>query len=583
MLYRERGALVNKYVVPKTFALVAGILFVALLLMPAWKVQPAGAQAVPAAQSEAQAACGVSYSHWAAEPALPTGRNNAMGVAINDKLYVLGGYNSNFSVAADLYRLDTSNPASGWQSMTPMPLRVIGAQAVSLGGKIYVTGGYSGTNPVASVQVYEPGANTWSSAAPLPVALGGMAATAYNGKIYIFGGAGADDQPTNAVYEYDPATGISTPKNPMPAPVYNAAAAVLNNRIYVVGGSSYSYANFVYNPATDQWLGIAPSPRTTTDKTGLLSLGGELWALGGSYSGQEAPGVTVQIYSPLSNTWRYGPAFLSQRTWTSAATVIGNTAYVAGGFAQDRTASAAVEAISYSGVPCSLTCPIAYPDVPLGSPFYAFVQCLSCRSILSGYSNGNFGPGDLIKRGQLSKVVANAAGYSDDPGAQRFQDVPPGGTFYPFVNRLASRGMITGYACGGPGEPCGAGNLPYYRPNSNASRGQITKIVVLASPLATLPYDSPSGAGAAEGKAEPDSIPPPPPPFFADVPLGSPFYDTVQKLARFNVVGGYACGGAGEPCSQAGGKPYFRPGSNATRGQIAKIVSNAFYPACDAP
>jgi hypothetical protein len=55
-----------------------------------------------------------------------------------------------------------------------------------------------------------------------------------------------------------------------------------------------------------------------------------------------------------------------------------------------------------------------------------------------------------------------------------FQDVPLGSTFQVFIRGLASRGYINGYVCGGPGVPCVPPvNLPYFRPNNNATRGQI--------------------------------------------------------------------------------------------------------------
>ena len=50
-----------------------------------------------------------------------------------------------------------------------------------------------------------------------------------------------------------------------------------------------------------------------------------------------------------------------------------------------------------------------------------------------------------------------------------------------FCRTLANRSIVSGYTCGGVGEPCiGPGNLPYYRPNTNVSRGQISKISYLA-------------------------------------------------------------------------------------------------------
>ena len=87
-----------------------------------------------------------------------------------------------------------------------------------------------------------------------------------------------------------------------------------------------------------------------------------------------------------------------------------------------------------------------------------------------------FRPNSNATRGQISKIVSNAAGFIDPPGAQLFEDVLPGSTFYDFIQRLASRGIINGYPCGGAGEPCGPTNLPYFRPNDNATRGQMSKI-----------------------------------------------------------------------------------------------------------
>jgi hypothetical protein len=116
--------------------------------------------------------------------------------------------------------------------------------------------------------------------------------------------------------------------------------------------------------------------------------------------------------------------------------------------------------------------------VPEGSTFYDFVRCLACRQIITGYPDGTFRPNNPVTRGQLSKIVSNSAGFTEPPGGQIFQDVAPGSPFYEWVNRLANRGHITGYPCGGVGEPCvPPQNLPYFRPNANVTRGQSSKIV----------------------------------------------------------------------------------------------------------
>jgi S-layer homology domain len=217
-------------------------------------------------------------------------------------------------------------------------------------------------------------------------------------------------------------------------------------------------------------------------------------------------------------------------------------------------------------------CGLQFEDVPAGNTFYPFVRCLACRGIINGYPCGGVGepcdpgnnpyfrPNNNVTRGQIAKIVSNAAGFNEPVSGQTFEDVLPGSTFYDFVERLVSRQIMSGYACGGPGEPCGPENRPYFRPNSNASRGQLAKIVSNAAGF----HEPVSGQT------------------FEDVLPGSTFYDFVGRLVSRSVMSGYPCGGPGEPCGPEN-RPYFRPGNLVTRGQTSKIVGNTFFPECDTP
>ncbi|HYP19128.1 MAG TPA: S-layer homology domain-containing protein, partial [Chloroflexia bacterium] len=130
-----------------------------------------------------------------------------------------------------------------------------------------------------------------------------------------------------------------------------------------------------------------------------------------------------------------------------------------------------------------------FEDVAPGSAFWAYIERLTSRGIMSGYNCGGnaepcgqgdrsyFRPGANATRGQLAKIVANAAGFSDTHSNQMFTDVPASAPFFTWIERLAARGYISGYPCGGPGEPCDAANTPYFRANDNVTRGQASKIV----------------------------------------------------------------------------------------------------------
>ena len=208
-----------------------------------------------------------------------------------------------------------------------------------------------------------------------------------------------------------------------------------------------------------------------------------------------------------------------------------------------------------------------FADQPAADPFAPFVQRLACRALISGYTCGGpdepclpppnlpyFRTGLSVTRGQLVKLVAGAAGWTLPPAgaAYTFADVPPGHPFAPYVEAAAAQGVISGYACGGPGEGCDPQGRPYFRPFAGITRGQIAKVLGLAA-------------------GYPPALPAVP--TFADVPGADPFYGYVEAVAAHGIVSGYSCGGPGEPCD-AQQRPYYRPTAATTRGQAAKIVAN---------
>ncbi|HYP39497.1 MAG TPA: hypothetical protein VEX13_03985 [Chloroflexia bacterium] len=318
-------------------------------------------------------------------------------------------------------------------------------------------------------------------------------------------------------------------------------------------------------------LSTARSDGSTTTITGTLNS-----TAGATY--------TIRFFSSTScdpSGYGEGKTFLGSATVTTGSNCnasfnvtlpvavpsgrfITGTATNAGG----STSEFSICIISSATVP---SCTLQFSDVPPSNTFYPYVRCLACRGIDTGYQCGGpgepcnanndryFRPDSLIKRDDLAHMVAASAGFNENPGSRKFQDVPTSNPYYNWVQRMANRGLIGGYPCGTvPSEPCvGPANLAYYRPAANATRGQISKIVS-------------NGAGYNETPAGQ---------LFEDVPPSHAFYQWVQRLANRGVMGGYPCGGAGEPCG-VGNKPYFRWGNNSTRGQVAKITANTFFPSC---
>jgi hypothetical protein len=214
--------------------------------------------------------------------------------------------------------------------------------------------------------------------------------------------------------------------------------------------------------------------------------------------------------------------------------------------------------------PIEEPCTFNFEDVPEGSVFHEYVQWMACQSYVSGYACGAegepcpgnyFRPGASVTRGQVLKMVVNAAGGPlVSPQTPTFADVTPDNVFYTYIETAASYGITSGYPCGSEGEPCDEAERPYFRPGNSITRGQLSKIIAIARRMEIA---------APETQR------------FADVPLDHTFAAYIEAVSANGIVSGYPCGGEGEPCDEAE-RPYFRPANTATRGQISKIVTRGY-------
>ena len=112
----------------------------------------------------------------------------------------------------------------------------------------------------------------------------------------------------------------------------------------------------------------------------------------------------------------------------------------------------------------------------------------------------------------------------------QFSDVHDTDYFYTALTYLYCHGAISGYSDG------------TFRPNNSTTRGQLSKIVVLAE---GMPINTSGG------------------PHFSDVPTSNPFFSYVETAYNHQVISGYA-------------DNTFRPYNNTTRGQMVKIVDLGF-------
>lgn len=188
-----------------------------------------------------------------------------------------------------------------WTTKSPMSTPRDRAAAVALDGKIYVMGGMNSSGALSSLEIYNPATDTWTIGASMPGIKSEPGAAVVNGRIYVIG------PPDDHLYEYDPATNTWITKSPLPAvPAGPVAVATISGQIFValrVAGESRSRL-YVYDPFEDKWERRSDHP---DDKRSIASLGisnGMIYAVGGGISGQIPQGTTrIDQYDPMNDQW----------------------------------------------------------------------------------------------------------------------------------------------------------------------------------------------------------------------------------------------------------------------------------------
>lgn len=331
---------------------------------------------------------------WSAFVSLPQARGAGALVLVGRQLHFLGGVDVARNEKTDHWVLNLDDPAAGWETATstPGPRNHLGA--VALNGKIYIVGGQIGQDeqavPMSSVYVYDPnqdpllnpsaaGANPWTPGPSLPAARGHLTQSTFvwDGQIVVAGGEDANHNPCNTVWILDPAAGgwavlpslpgargepvaqavgdtlvvttgsfysnawTAVLRNhwsvaaPMPYVTGEVAGGIVNGVMYLNSGS-HSYA---YHIATNTWTYFAQPPVLLNHEAAEV-FDGKIYYFGGLYENTSTPNnpwrgtSAVQIYDPATNTWSRG-ADIPFTTGSVATALIGGKIYLAGGIGAD--------------------------------------------------------------------------------------------------------------------------------------------------------------------------------------------------------------------------------------------------------
>lgn len=268
---------------------------------------------------------------WDQGPDMPKRRTQTTAVALDGRLYVIGGIVDEGERTVAVY-----DPGEAtWSTAAPPPDPVNHTAAVAYDGRIHVFGGYSGSflgSPPLNVHwIYDPKTNQWSDRPALPTARGALVAVVASDRIYTIGGTSEED--TTALVEvYDPAEGAWSTASSMPIAREHLAAGVIDGNVYVAGGRQGlnpmvdTLEN--YNPEKDTWKERTSMPTARAGIAGAV-LGNRLFVFGGEEVGEQVF-EEVEAYNSSTDSWTTVTPLPTPR-WGLGAATIGDSIYTVGG------------------------------------------------------------------------------------------------------------------------------------------------------------------------------------------------------------------------------------------------------------
>jgi hypothetical protein len=210
-----------------------------------------------------------------------TAREWVNAASARGELYFFGGRDRHGQNYDEVYRVDLQNLRLHEIDTLPSPR--FGMAAAAVDDRVYILGGFNGRRCFSDILVLDTKRERINRLAALPSSRCFGAAVVHSGKIYYLGGWDGSDQ-LDEILEIDPESGSSTVIGKLPSPRELVTAEALGNRIYLIGGSDgrgeYLDEILEIDPTSGRITNTARLPSGRT-RSSAVAFGRRLLVVGG--------------------------------------------------------------------------------------------------------------------------------------------------------------------------------------------------------------------------------------------------------------------------------------------------------------
>jgi serine/threonine protein kinase/N-acetylneuraminic acid mutarotase len=253
----------------------------------------------------------VVNSRWTELPPLLEPRAAAAAAVVGDRIIVTGGVNA----AGELLNSTEVFDGVSWKPGAPIPTPRQMLGAASDGKVVYALGGSTGTADLATVESYDPVANTWTNLPELPGRRSDFGVASADGRLVVVGGVSAG-QVLKSVVAFDLTTQSWNGLPDMATPRHGMAVAGVGKTVYAIGGANGPGDSEITSSAESmklaprkpqpvaEWRMLPDAPAERLMMAWAV-LGDEIWVAGGLRHGETL--TTVQSFNSKTGVWQERP------------------------------------------------------------------------------------------------------------------------------------------------------------------------------------------------------------------------------------------------------------------------------------
>ena len=240
---------------------------------------------------------------------MPTARSGMSSVVVENKIYCIGGRTSDGNTSGVIESYDVLKDC--WNIESSLQNKRAYAMSEVIDDKIYIIGGYDGNKTLKSVECYDIKTKTVTTKADMPYKNGSKKSYINNGLIHVIGGFPNSEEGTSQIHAlqiYNPNTDAWSTKFTIPTTRWYVDSVLVDNKMFFFGGNyrlgaPYPGARtFEYYDILRETLTQKKDMSNYKTNLGCANIGDYIYLVGGVYD--ENISDIIKRYNYKNDTWK---------------------------------------------------------------------------------------------------------------------------------------------------------------------------------------------------------------------------------------------------------------------------------------